>query len=372
MTKLKTAAYLACAALALLLGTSCTRQEQPGGTITVLLSTGRPETRGTAEVEDGSEIYMDAGVPDLVLLLFNSDGALVAKYPDAENSSVMGSPAPSGSDLMIRLSKTTAGTTIPQGEYTLYGLANTAGLWALTDGENDIAAGDFNAASITTRAQAEALYFSPLFTAGSPDKPHPALRTPPGNRLPLTARTTVNVSAGGNGSAQLEMKRCVAQVLVRFVNNYSRQLTLDDFSVTLKDLNPSTGYLFPHSPDIPAGTVYADLVKEEAPVTLPDNTVPANAVYELSALVFPGAAPQGTYACDISFDVTQVGESALSPARSFNFSDLPVHNNRGQDITSLSRNQLLTITVTISQGQMLSFSFEVGEWNELTESVTFD
>ena len=364
----KTVISIIAAAIVLLSGVSCTPQEQPGGTVTVILSSGLPETRGAAEVADGSEIYLDNGEPDLILLLFNSQGALVAKYPDSDHASVMATPSPSGDDMMIRISKTTSGGTIPAGDYTLYGIANTAGLWTMTDGTNTITASD-----ITTQAKAELLYFTPLFAAESPSKPNPELAAAPNNRLPLTAKTTVTVSANGNGSAELVMCRCVAQVVLRVVNNYGSALTLSANEsypfFSLHGLNASTGYLFQHSPDQPAGVVYSDLVNSTVPTDLEDNTEQNSNIYEYTALVFPGT---GSYLCDIAFAVTQVGGSPLGSASKFRFTDLPVHNNRGEDITSISRNQRLTITVTISQGQMLSFSFEVGEWTPITETVSFE
>lgn len=355
MMRRKTVISIIAAAIVLLSGVSCTPQEQPGGTVTVILSSGLPETRGAAEVADGSEIYLDNGEPDLILLLFNSQGALVAKYPDPDHASVMDTPTPSGGDMMIRISKTTSGGTIPAGDYTLYGIANTAGLWTMTDGTNTI-----TASSITTKTQADNLYFSQS----------PTLQA---SRLPLTAKTTVTVSANGNGSAELVMRRCVAQVVVRVVNNYGSALTLSANEsypfFSLHGLNASTGYLFQHSPDQPAGVVYSDLVNSTVPTVLEDNTEQNSNIYEYTALVFPGT---GSYLCDIAFAVTQVGGSPLGSASKFRFTDLPVHNNRGEDITSISRNQRLTITVTISQGQMLSFSFEVGEWTPITETVSFD
>lgn len=382
MTKLKTAAYLACAALALLLGNSCTPQEQPGGAVTITLSSSLPETRGAAEVADGSEIFIDRSganpVPDLILLIFDENGALAAAYPDGDRSVLVADPVPTGNDMRIRFTKGTDGNPLPEGDYTVYGLANSAGLWALSDGTSTINAGEFSkeslislagTRSVTPQAEAEALYFTPLFAEDSPSKPNPDLRESPNNRMPLTAKASLNVNANGNGSADLQLKRCVAQVVVKFVNNYGEELTLEDFSVTLHGINASTGYLFQHDPDIPTGTVYGNVAKEASEVTLLDNTNPANDPYEASSFVFPGT---GDYLCDISFTVTAVGGSSLNPERDFEFEDLPVHNNRGQDITSIARNQKLTITVTISQGEMLSFSFEVGDWTERTETVTFD
>ena len=372
MMKEKTVLSVICAIFALLLGASCTPQEQPGGAVTIILSSGAPETRASAEVSDGQEIQMNAGVPDLLLLLFNSQGTLVAKYPDPGHAELLDPPVPTGSDLMIRITKTTGNASIPEGTYSIYALANTAGLWSLTNGSSTISEGSFTNSSITSKAQADLLYFSPLFAANSVSKPHLALRNNPNDLLPLSAIGSVSVSAGGNGTAEVQLKRCASQVVVQFDNRYGAELGLENFSVTFKDLNTSTGYLFPHNPDIPAGIVYADLMQSESPVTLLDNTNPANAVKTYSALVFPGTAPEGFYTCDISFDVTSVDGTPLASSRSFSFTDLPVHNNRGQDITSLARNQKLTITVTISQGTMLSFSFDVGEWDGITENVTFD
>ena len=375
MMKVKTVAYWLFAAIALYAGASCHPQELPGGAVTVLLSSGLPQTRGAAEIADGQEIQFNAGEPDLILLLFNSSGTLVAKYPDGEHAELMTEPVATAFDMMIRITNALDGSTIPQGTYSIYAVANTAGLWSLTDGVNTISAGSFTSSSIADKTQADALYFTPLFEAETTPKPHLALRTSPNNLLPLSATGSVSVNANGNGTAELRMLRCAAQVVVKFVNNYTEELTLQNFDVTFKNLNTSTGYLFQHSPtDIPAGILYADLVHSGTPVTLEDNTNPSNDVFELSALVFPGVAPPPgeVYTCDISFDVAQVGSSTLSPVSHFAFSDLPVHNNRGEDITSLSRNQKLTITVTISQGQMLSFSFEVDDWDTLTESVTFD
>lgn len=366
----KTVISFLIAVLALLLVTACNPQEQPDGGVTVILSSGLPETRGAAEIEDGTEIYFDNnGNPDLILLLFNAGGTLVAKYPDSGHASLMDLPTPQGNDMMVRITKTTDGNIIPGGNYTLYAIANAAGLWPLTDGTNAINAGALDASSITKKTQADLFYFTPFYAEDSDPKPHPELRA---SRLPLTAITTLTVSDNGNGSAEVVMQRCVSKVVVKLVNNYTKELELNNLRVSLTNLNTSTGYLFQHSPDIPAGIVYSDLILSETPVTLYDNTVSSNVVKELPALVFPGASPEGAYICNITFGVARVGESILSPMRNFTFSNLPVHNRRGEDISSLARNQQLTITITINQGKMLSFSFEVGEWTERTETVSFD
>ncbi len=105
-----------------------------------------------------------------------------------------------------------------------------------------------------------------------------------------------------------------------------------------------------------------------ASIVLPDNTNPNNDVYEISSLVYPGT---GNFVCDFAFTITQVGGNPIT-AQPFKFLGLPILDKRGVDINSISRNQQLTVTVNISQGTMLSFSFEVGDWKKLTEPVTFD
>jgi hypothetical protein len=340
------------AALVLLTGVSCTRQELPGGAVTITLSSGRPETRGAAEIADGSEIYRDSGTgePDLIVLLFNAEGNLTAKYPAV--GQIVSNPTPS--DLMVRMGSGTDGNRIASGDYTVYALANTANLttdgWPLTGG---------TIAGITSQADADALLFNAALPASV-------------TRMPLVAKGSLSVDAEGRGNATLNLQRPVARVTVRFVNQYGDELTLTPFSFTLRGVNPDRGYLFPHTPDIPAGITYGNIsrnIASSSSAVLPDNTDPANPVYEISSLVYPG---EGPYSCALSFSITKVGDNPVNPAREFVYDNLPVQNRRGEDIPSIARNQSLAVTITISKGRMLSFSFEVGGWTEKTETVTFD
>jgi hypothetical protein len=140
---------------------------------------------------------------------------------------------------------------------------------------------------------------------------------------------------------------------------------------------PTYGYLFQHNPDVPtsvAGFNYGDLS------FIADGQEIANGTsYSQSALVYPGLPgypDTENYLCDISFTITEVDDSdaVLDPGYShaFYFGDLRVHNNRGEDIKTLARNQQLTVTAKVSMGKMLSFSFEVGDWTIHSETVTFD
>lgn len=346
MKRFSWAIYWVLAVMALLSGVSCTRQDLPGsGVVTVSLFTGLPETRaGTPDPKDGSAIFIDNSTPDLILLIFDADGAKVTPTGEKTESST-------ATDVKLTYSG------IPPGEYTVYALANTAGLWTMSG----------TLASATTKDEIEALYFTELPSVPDPDT----------FRMPLTAKGTLSVNAAGNGDISLNLTRPVARVVLKFENNSGYKLKLDPFSATFKKMAPSEGYLFQHNPDVPSGVAYGDLA-----FTAPASglEIESGASYSPSALVYPGLPGYPnveSYLCDISFTITEVidddSDRVLDPSYStFTFTDLRVHNNRGEDIKTLARNQQLTVTVKVSLGKMLSFNFEVGDWTTCSETVTFD
>lgn len=350
MKRFSWAIYWVLAVMALLSGVSCTRQDLPGsGVVTVSLFTGLPETRaGTPDPKDGSAIFIDNSTPDLKLLIFKADGAKVT--PAGENTESL-----TATDVKLTYSG------IPPGEYTVYALANTEGLWTMSG----------TLASATTKDEIEALYFTELPSVPDPDT----------FRMPLTAKGTLSVNAAGNGDISLNLTRPVARVVLKFENNSGHKLKLAPFSAKFKKMAPSNGYLFQHNPDVPSGVAgfeYGDLA-----FTAPASglEIESGASYSPSALVYPGLPGYPnveSYLCDISFTITEVDDDdsdlVLNPSFShaFTFTDLRVHNNRGEDIKTLARNQQLTVTVKVSLGKMLSFNFEVGDWTTCSETVTFD
>lgn len=347
MTKMKLISL--CVLLATLLCPSCTRQERPGGAVSIRFSAGLPETRALTDA--GSEIVISAGVPDLVILIFNGNGSLAAKYP---GNGVLQDGA-AANDMTVRFSGLAAGT------YSVYAVGNATGLWATKVGNNSVSLGD-----VTTQAQADALYFTPLFTAETDPKPNPALQN---GRLPVSAKGSLTVSENGNGEVNLPLLRCTSLVTVEFIDLYGEDLTLENFTFQLKGINASTGYLFPHTPsDIPDSVVYGDWGASAGAVNITYDGTDTGS-YALEALFFPSDAPQ-YYLCDIAFDITD------SHAQTFPFSwqDLTVLNKQGRGITGLGRNQHLRIAIRISKGTMVSFNFEVADWDttDSTQTVHFD
>ena len=350
------------AALALLAGAGCTRIEHPVGQVTLSFATGIPGTRAgeddlATRIADGRAIAIDAGAPDLVVLIANAGGTVVARYPDVDPDDTELDFDPSDP---TRASITFRQSSLTEGSYTVYAFANTQGLWAFTDGTDS-----YTAASLTgigTQAVLDALYFTPMtFDPANDVYPNPTLQ---GARLPLTAKGQLSVSARGNGEVSLDLLRCVAQVDTEFRNDYVTDLSLSNLAVTFHHLNPATGYVLPHTPDFPAGAQDGNLIQTRNSIT-----IPTRESGHLTSLAFPSEAPEGKYTCDVSFDFDADQDGT---PETYTYTDLEVQDNRAVRITSLSRNQSLHILIRISRGQTVSFNFSLEDWVPLTETVLFE
>lgn len=316
--------------------------EQPVGTgsIELILNVGEPLTRavtpGDGNVADGGGIYRNDGVPDLKIFILGG-GNIVARYPGT------------GSNLtFVSDTRATVKFTglVNNATYWVYAFANT-GSDLTVDGSPD-----WN--TIATKDALDALVYTAL-----PGDNLPSV----GDRMPLSAKGTVSLNSSGSGSVELELLRSLAKVQISFKNLTGNGLTLTNCNASITSINPTQGYVFQPSGD--------DLTGTRRTLTFPPQTlenIPAEETQSLDPLlVFPSIAEiQGgyrRYLCNISFSV---GDD------SYSFSDLPVHNSLSQDITSLGRNQFLKIEARISIGQNISFNFEVANWEEKTEPVTFD
>ncbi len=329
--------------MAVLAALSCTREESAApvsGGLTVRLSAVEAFTKavspGDGTVADGGGIMISDGVPDLVILIADGGGDIVARYP---GTGILQAD-PTSTAMSVSFSGLAAGA------HTVYAFANVEGAspWAMSS----------TFAGLSTADDIEALQFSPLAADTCPA---------PTDRLPLSAVGTFTVSGGGTGEVSLQMIRCVAKVSIDFVNKTGAALTLDDFSFSLENLCPDRGFVSPHVlPDLPAEIVYGDIVHpEEDGVNLETGATRTYTFY-----VFPGVAEPRTrdYLLNTSFRPNGALEAN-------NYTDLPVHDDHAVDIVSLERNQHLHIVTRISRGLTVSFNFEVADWVEKTESVLF-
>lgn len=340
---------------------SCTREngeDMASGQISLTLSVGDLVTKAASgNPADGGGIAVDgSGNPDLVIAIVNSANQIIAWYPDG----FWGYMALGYSSECITTHSETTTTTSTiyftgpaRGEYTVYAIANTEGL------ENTSIS---SLKAVSTLAELDALKLDAI---------------PFGDVLPISAKGKLSVNASGNGQVNLELQRMFAKISLTFLNTTGEDdLDVRNTKVTIYEINPPQGYLFPAEVDqagIGASLVIENedkLVFSEKKCTLPQK------------YVFPSVAPSRTvgsrYLCDISFRIVKKNadyDAADSNTYDeYEFPNLPIHNSRSEDIQSLGRNQHLKIETRISKkanNHDISFNFEVQGWTEKEEFVTF-
>ena len=367
--------FLLITLIALLGAVSCYREEAAAPAVgncglRIDFGTGLLRTRaGDGNVADGGGIYIDDSdpndlKPDLVILVVNnSTGNVVGRYPDDVPDSGVDSKLETGADATAM---SVTFTSLDEGAHTVYAFANTGGYWAM-DGQG-VSDPDDYLLSLTTGAAIEALKFSDLFaTVGDSVCPNDKDNLP--DRLPLSAKGTVNVSSEHTGEVSLEMLRCVAKVTAEFVNNTGALLTLEDYSNTIVGMCPNTGYVIAHDTDYPTGALAGNIVAGEASLEIPatdahDQSKPGSIT--MTWYVFPSSGP---YTCNIGFTLFK----GAANEHVYTYSNLPVHDDHAVSIPSLARNRHLHIVTKISKGTTVSFNFEVAGWGEPTvEQVLFD
>lgn len=378
-----------CLLLALATLLSCLREKAPvqlcdeGSTLeihfsTVGLESTKATTPGDGDAADGGGIAAttaDSSVPDLVILIANNIpehedyGKIVMAYPTT--GSLESSFTANDTQTTVKFSFASK----PAGDYIVYAFANTEGMWEMTTNGSDTYSGA-TLTSLTTAAQVEALYFKAQTrnTVGWED-PGYASTSPKydegltvGDRLPLSAKTSLTVSPGKNGEAYLELIRCVAKVTALIINNTGEFMGLSEYKHTVHGINSTSGYVLPHEPDYTgtAGNLVANPdVKYGTPVEIP---IWEDTSQEYDWYVFPSNGP---YTICISFTLNKDSEDPLKPEKTYTYYNLPVTNWRAVNIPALQRNQHITVTTRISKGLTVSFNFEVSDWTQHTSSVVF-
>lgn len=340
---------------------SCAPEDNLRGSLRIVFETGALQTRSEEPdgvVADGGGIYINERVPDLVILVANSDGDIVATYPSSGRGGII-TGSVEGTPEVTQTSVSFTGLT-GGASYTVFAFANTQGLWTMKNGETPVT----NLTALTSKTQLEGLQFEP--DAEDLDT-HSCLKVK-NSRLPLSAKGTVTLQSSGNGEISLAMLRCVAKVTAVFENQYGSALTLYEFANTFYHMRPGTGYVVPNESDFPVSWATAgDLSTVESKLNLPVDNPATSSIREdivtKSWYVFPSIGP---YTCDISFYMDSE-KTDYHP-----YTGLQVHDDHARDILQLARNQHLTITTRISKGKSVSFNFEVADWDGKTETVTFN
>ena len=323
-----------------------------GTTVTLSFYTGTMQTRATTpgdgDVADGGGIYRNGeGNPDLVILIADAtSGTIVKRFPgEGDLEEVSATEA--------KVAFSFAGN--PAGDYVVYAFGNAQGLWPMIkEGDDDdddskvITVEDLtNPAKVPTREVLEALRFRRLGSNIAPELIN--------GRMPLSAKGELVVSSGKNGQVRLELLRCIAKVTAEFINNTGGDLEISNYSNSIVNICPDTGYIIKHPAVSPESALMGTLV-----ATVSEHNILHEGSISRSWYVFPSVGP---YTCDISFTAN---------SKDYDFPDLPVTNSHREDIPCLYRNQQLHIVTRISRGAQVSFNFEVAEWENVAAEVQFD
>ncbi|MBQ3942093.1 MAG: FimB/Mfa2 family fimbrial subunit [Bacteroidales bacterium] len=357
---------------------SCAEKEPLGqvqGRVEVSITTGELQTKApSGNPADGGGIIVDGnGKPDLVIAIANSGGSLVAWYPEDFFDASMSDDYSSECNTTLTNGTTSTvfftGLLRANGPYTVYAVANTAGLpsGVLT-----------SLKACTTAAQMDDLQLSvasgqPAFEDGSHNE-----------CMPITAKGTLTILASGNGQVDLQLLRPVARISVTFKNETGGNIDVHSCNVVIGDINPSCGYLFQQSPDEVSG--YGRSIEIAAPVIGGNDKLVFDAQNKSTlgtVQVFPSVAPArqvgSRYLCTISFRVTKSEQNYNAGDNTtydeYSFPDLPIHDSRSSDILYLGRNQHLKIETRITKQASThdySFNFEVQNWDTKDNYMTFD
>ena len=353
------------AAVILLFTASCQDKDTvltESGRISVTIASGNIITRSLSDdIADGSAIIIDGntGEPDLVIGIANSDGDLVAWWPDDFWGDMeTGFSSECRTDNTDETKSTIYFTGPSRGSYTVFAVANKAGLPTST-----ITA----LQSATTISELEALQLT--VDSGEPDF---------GATMPLTARGALSVNSSGNGQIDLELLRPVARISITFINQTDGVVDIHDCEVTLEDLNPSRGFLFEQDPDYVTGYDRDLTITGAEPLVFTNNksTLPVKTVFPSTA---PARLVGSRYFLNVHFRVTKKNQeynaNDSDTYSEYDFENLPIHDNRSKDIPNILRNQHLKIETRITkraEEHDYSFNFEVQDWYEKEEYVTFD
>ena len=359
------ALILLLAVLSLLVWTSCGHEEVPRaeGSIALTFSTAEPTTRAASgDPSDGGGIAVDAnGDPDIVILIADRNGDFVAWYPDDFRGAMATGYT---SDCITSHTASTPATqsTIyftgpPRGTYSVFAIANTAGLSA---------AMRTSIAGAADMSALEALY---LEVAGEPSF----------DPMPLSATGSLSVNSSGNGQVNLDLLRMVSRVSLTFVNQTGdADIDIHACEVTIHAMNPYRGYIFPKATDYYSGYDHNLVITGADPLVFINNksTLP---VKQVLPSVAPAQLVGSRYLCDITFRITKDEQVYLAgndaTYTEYTFPNLPVHDSRSTDIPYLKRNQHLKIETRITKRANehdVSFNFEVASWTEREASVVFN
>lgn len=175
-----------------------------------------------------------------------------------------------------------------------------------------------------------------------------------GATLPQVGYREIEVKPQKSGIQKGTMKLDfpAGKIQLTFVNETGKEVTLTD--VRVPSVAPNRAYLFYHG-QTPSGTVLTGDV-DFGPITVPSGTESAPTSYSDYRYIYPGAAGEGNY--KLTADWNGDREALLKTTEAPN------------GISSIPRNRLVNIVVTLKSGGGFGVKCEVKEWEDVSYGYT--
>ena len=176
-----------------------------------------------------------------------------------------------------------------------------------------------------------------------------------GATLPQTGYKEITVTPQKNGIQQETMKLDfpAGKIQLTFVNETGKEVTLTN--VKVPSVAPNQAYLFYHG-NTPTGTTLAGDV-DFGGITVSSGTESAPTSYSEYLYIYPGAAGEGKYKLTATW-----GDK--------NFEELLKTTNAPNGISSIPRNSLVNIVVTLKSGGGFGVKCEVKDWEDVSYDYT--
>lgn len=176
-----------------------------------------------------------------------------------------------------------------------------------------------------------------------------------GATLPQTGYEKITVKPQTSGIQHEDMKLDfpAGKIQLTFVNETGKEVNLTN--VKVPSVAPNQAYLF-YQGKTPIGTTLTGDV-DFGPITVPSGTESAPTSYSDYRYIYPGAAGEGKYKLAARWG-------------SKNFEELLKTTNAPNGISSIPRNRLVNIVVTLKSGGGFGVKCEVKDWEDVSYDYT--
>lgn len=176
-----------------------------------------------------------------------------------------------------------------------------------------------------------------------------------GATLPQTGYKKITVKPQTSGIQHEDMKLDfpAGKIQLTFVNETGKEVNLTN--VKVPSVAPNQAYLFYHG-QIPAGTTLTGDVNFGS-ITVPSGTESVPTSHSAYRYIYPGAAGEGKYKLTATW-----GDK--------NFEELLKTTDAPNGISSIPRNRLVNIVVTLKSGGGFGVKCEVKDWEDVSYDYT--